>query len=223
MRIRQRPLIWTSVHLEQVAEVTVDGPTKWILIKVLVAGAAFTACGATATSAPAAAITAAPGFRNGIWVGTGSPVEQELVYVAKSAMIETALSLPSSAEHWFVPSEWASMNASWDQLTRAGMVFVPGSNTADPTGMRPAAFAITEEPSAGTGFSISAAAVTICVIDTEYTAYTSTGEPVPGLLGATGPMIVTVGLEDFGGTWLVSSASNTITSACPPGHFPSQS
>ncbi|MDA8374073.1 MAG: hypothetical protein M0Z91_07500 [Actinomycetota bacterium] len=162
--------------------------------------------------------TVPPGFKNGFWVGTGSATDQEIVYVAKEGAFLTALGQPPAAAQYFTPSLWASAKVALAKQTSEGIVFVPGSNTSDPGGIKPAAFTITQPPTTPSGTNMTVATVQICSIDTAYGEYKSTGKPVPGPVGETGPELTTVNEELFAGKWLITNASGQAVSSCPAGH-----
>ena len=168
------------------------------------------ACGSTAA--------ATPGFKNGVWVGTGSPTDQEIVYVAKEFNELTALSDPPSAAKYMTAALRADEKKWIAEDAKKGIVYVPGADKADPTGMKPAPFTIIQQPSGLPGTSLTVAAVDICSIETTYAKYRATGKKLSGWAGYVGPSVTQVVEVRTKSGWQVQSESPVTDKRCPPGH-----
>ena len=172
----------------------------------------------SASTTVAPTTTVPPGFKDGFWVGTGSATDQEIVYVAKEANFLSTDQLQSAVKEYVTPGLWSAMQQAMANDLAQGIVFVPGTNPADPAGMKPAAFTITQPPTTPSGTNMTVATVQICGIDTAYGEYRSTGKPVPGIIGETGPALWTVTEEDTSAGWRVTNIAAQVAPACPAGH-----
>ena len=185
-------------------------------------GLGLAACG----SSPAGSSVSPPGssgFESGFWVGTGSKIDQQLVYTAKLAYYLTALSLEPGAQDLFTPQEWQREVTTYSQLQAGDVVVKPGADVKDPAGVKPAAFTITQQPVIPKGSTTNqvVATVRICANVTAYAVFKGSGVRVPGLLGYSGPVLTTTHLVDSpNGGWLVNYSTGAEVSSCPPGHTP---
>ncbi len=220
-----------------------DGPTRRVLL--LFAGVTLAACGSAGASATAKASTTSapeataaptttgapkvpPGFKNGAWVGTGSAIDQQLVYIAKMAVVAASLIPDSTGKYsaqqlsefgtYYISADIAPFESSTEQMYSQGMVIVSGANVADPSGAMPAWFSIQQQPTTNTSLGTQTASVVLCLVDTAHAEYKATGKPVSGLVGYAGPARLTVSEELTPQGWKVLGEMAQEVTSCPAGN-----
>lgn len=172
----------------------------------------------TTTAAAGTTATTGPGWEDGVWVGTGSAQDQELVYVAKESAIWSDLAGESDAAsdwaqvaQYVTPGFLQQLRLQLQRAEREHERFVDATED----GIATAQAKVVTQPATVHGFT--SASVEVCAVGQERYVADSTGKPIPGLLGAVGPElgVYTETRSSSSSTWLLNATIGKAIQRCP--------